>query len=1135
GGIDQVAVIERVSGADGDTLTLAQRIPVGYLDADGRPLGRGAGPTAVATLASANLAFVTLQDAGGVAVVDLVSGTQVNIGGRPAMDDDPGTTGFIRLDGLSGGGRADGASSARPFDLTLDRSNNYLLVSDSASNRIFVIDIQQGSASQYTVVETIRVAPGAFNLREIALTPDGRQLVVAATTSAGGPDQGRGQIAIYNMPDFSGFGSERVPGTLGPAVFARQVILGVALQQPYGVETAIGPVDGLTYAFITDKSSDVAGVTVLRREGGVWTEASVIPFNLSDPTALANPVLTPARTASVLRDGLEVNDAAGIVLSPDLRYAFVMGQNRFVPGDVTRDPNYTPGFFDLTPPQGVYRAGSGIAVISDPFGSDARVIGMLRPVANSFGLDLAVSGDGLTLIGAYGARGAFFGYDVTALTQVIESYRANSSVGQFSMVEFALNDLRNIAPAMTSAPALVLRSFEDRTGSQRLGVNLEVDIAADLAIWNDEGAFIERPSDPASPSQNAPVGTGGIARSVESQAPFLTLLSPSQAGGPVESTNPTFVWDLGGQVRETTLFISVAGPGNGLFPEDSSPALIQSLIDMGFQGMSQEDLAAFGNRLVTLDGNRNRIYMRNFEAPADGGQVSFTLPGELKLTRGQTYFWGVAVNDGDQRLYKLSESFRVAPERGETGFSNITVVTHDMSIWFDGGPTDSATFELAREIATRNDAVLAVHDQRTGQFLSITPGREVVADGRPLVLLMDWSVESSINDSGFSEAAADGMFASLVALNMATGGAVFRSDMHFIGHGRGAVVNSEIVQRMFHHFPETKGTQDIHFTTLDPVDHENPQLKLPISGFLGNLAWAAKTGSFISAVGAVAAAGSGVAVPTVAFLGNASVRLKAIADRIDDIAKAANLLGVGTLDWTGFKDPEIRIWDGIDFADNYYQKVRQPISLRDALATATASTIKSTTGIGTGALFSPTSEEVSLTMLGRALAEADLNVNLTGLPGFIEDDFAPDIDLGLLGNLGVGWGTAHNRVVAYYAGTAALNRATFGAPGTSGDPILRSLADLGVEGPQIIGGVLSRYYNDSFPLELNRQGWYRGFADEHGQTPFGTVTGVLYAAATGPGVDASPWEGLGLGWYFSDLGGGASDRRVAEGVVRPDA
>ncbi|MFN4173125.1 MAG: hypothetical protein ACK4GW_15350, partial [Pseudorhodobacter sp.] len=1063
--------------------------------------------------------------------------------GKP---DDPGTTGFIRLDGLAGAADPQSAT-ARPFDITLDPSNHFVLVSDAASNRIFVIDIRKGSSTQYQLVETVTVASAGYNLREIAITPDGRQLIVTATTSTGGPDMGLGEVRIYDLPKLGGNAAGRVAGTFGPAVFSRSTFTDPVsgrtnqLRQPYGVQTVIGPavreaVGGSTYAFITDKSSDSNGVIVFVREGNVWTELNSIPFNLGTPPDLpdrAFQLFNTTRRDGILKDGLEVNDAAGIVLSPDLQYAFVMGQNRFVQGNFTRDPAIT-AFPQFGTPTGqmIYPAGSAIGIIADPFNENARVIGMLRPVTNAFGTDLAFSGDGLTLYAAQGARGAFFGYDFEALSQVLASYRANPVIGSFSLAEFAVNDLTPVQPDAEIAPALVLRREGFSSSGSRIGIYRDIDIAADFAIWKDGNAFVERDSTTDQSSPNIPVGTGGIARSVESQAPFLGLVSPKQTDGSVPP-RPTFVWNLGGRKLESTLYIAVAAPGEGLFPEDTSDGLVKELEAAGFVGMTAAQLDQYDLRLAGLDGNRNRIYMRNFEAPADGGEVRFTLPAELALTRGQTYFWGVGVNDGAQRLFQLSESFRVAPERTDGEFANITIITHDMSVLFDGGPTDGAVFDLAREIATRNDGVLAVHDQRTGKFNSITPGREVVADGRPLVILMDWSHESSINDSGFAEAAADGMFAALAALHIQTGEKVFGADMHFIGHGRGAVVNSEIVQRMFHHFPITKGTPDIHFTTLDPVDHANPQLRLPIAGFLGNLSSAANAASFIAGAGAVAATSTGAGVTVAPALGTAAVNFKRIGTAIDAIKKLAELSGFGTLDWTDFKDPEIRIWDGVDFADNYYQQAQQRISSRDVVATGTASYIKKTTGIGTGLLFSPKSDEISLTMQGRALDEADLNVNLTGFPGFIEDDFWPKADVGVFGNLGIGWGTVHDRVVAHYAGTAALNRTSYGL---AADPIFRSLFDWGGEGPQFAGEGRSPYYNETAPKELNVQSWYRARVDNAGQTPaFPTITGARYNPTTGPLIDTAPWEGIGTGWFFSDLGGGIAARPGGASPARPDA
>src|SRR3546814_15623461 len=73
--------------------------------------------------------------------------------------------------------------------------------------------------------------------------------------------------------------------------------------------------------------------------------------------------------------------------------------------------------------------------------------------------------------------------------------------------------------------------------------------------------------------------------------------------------------------------------------------------------------------------------------------------------------------------------------------------------------------------------------------------------------ISDWSSDVCSSDL-FAEAAAESLFASIVALDHATGvsagsgmGKILSTPLHFIGHGRGTVVNSEIIQRLGTTFP----------------------------------------------------------------------------------------------------------------------------------------------------------------------------------------------------------------------------------------------------------------------------------------------------------------------------------------------
>ena len=154
---------------------------------------------------------------------------------------------------------------------------------------------------------------------------------------------------------------------------------------------------------------------------------------------------------------------------------------------------------------------------------------------------------------------------------------------------------------------------------------------------------------------------------------------------------------------------------------------------------------------------------------------------------------------------------------------------------------------------------------------------------------MDWFKESDIDDSGFSEAAADAFLAALVNLNNELGGSVFNSPMHFIGHSRGTVVNSELIQRLGAYFPDIPSIQ---MTTLDPHDQDQPSLNVPLGTILGAL------GAVPGLEGAATIAGALV-----------------------------NAAGINTIHYGNFDDPNVTRWSNVTFADNYYQDVASTTSI----------------------------------------------------------------------------------------------------------------------------------------------------------------------------------------------------------------
>ncbi|MDH5669953.1 MAG: M10 family metallopeptidase domain-containing protein, partial [Nitrospira sp.] len=420
-----------------------------------------------------------------------------------------------------------------------------------------------------------------------------------------------------------------------------------------------------------------------------------------------------------------------------------------------------------------------------------------------------------------------------------------------------------------------------------------------------------------------------------------------------------------------------------------------------------------------------------------------------KLTLGQDYRYGVklfkVVNGQEIPQPVVANSIKfhldaapVPAERGNT-FSSVTMITHGFQTQLAsiaqnfkskvlGGPGGEHSLlnegqwiiQMADQIVEagggeKNSNVL-LYQKDSGEWRPL-PGRGIVASpvaGKPLVLISDWWTESDINDSGFSEAAGDALFASLVNFDKSQGGKIFNSPLHFWSHSRGTIVTSEILQRLGEYenrFLSQQATYhplDIQFTTLDVHDE---------------------------------------------FYG-----------------PQTNLTPLG-IDWTDFNEPSVYAWSNVDFADNYYQilSARQP-------------TIPSTAF----PFFASASPD------GRLLPSADLNWQFggrdyQGLTGFLTDDATASH----------GYVGPHSRMWRWYAGTTDLSVDTFDA---YTEPIFRSQAD--IERFKDLGG------GGNLP-------WYvpqTASATYYDQP--GLTTAVLNAT----------WEGIDVGWWYSELGGGKSER-----------
>ena len=334
-------------------------------------------------------------------------------------------------------------------------------------------------------------------------------------------------------------------------------------------------------------------------------------------------------------------------------------------------------------------------------------------------------------------------------------------------------------------------------------------------------------------------------------------------------------------VVEVELNISTSPSGEGLFSEEDGfvqrpPA----------SGIREDDLKTTEGGID--DYNPNRVYSAKWiDAGLGNGKGNWIVNGEtiaallpatvfpfahlLNLTSGQKYYYGVRAKSQTKGWETESGGDFTLPLANIKGrnldgtplpfddkaFSSVTFITPEASA-FDPQGFDKANAiaqKITRDIEgdadgeeTVNGTILK-YDPNTGKWEKISGDRGL---GRPLVLIADWSQDSVARNynSGFAEGAADSLFASLVSENSIfeelNKDALFNSPFHFIGMGRGAVVNSEIIQRLGTYYPKPAEPDnpedpnydnrnlfpDLQMTTIDPNDFDQSSLsRLPFNNY----------------------------------------------------------------------------------------------------------------------------------------------------------------------------------------------------------------------------------------------------------------------------------------------------------------
>jgi len=121
-------------------------------------------------------------------------------------------------------------------------------------------------------------------------------------------------------------------------------------------------------------------------------------------------------------------------------------------------------------------------------------------------------------------------------------------------------------------------------------------------------------------------------------------------------------------------------------------------------------------------------------------------------------------------------------------FPQTTIITHGYAAG-TSDPIHTWMLDMANAIVKRaGSGVVRIYNKTTGNFDYVS------GSGTRTVLLFDWWSDSNDFHKGFSEAAGDALFAALMKGKLQSNFNL--DDLHFIGHSRGCVVNSEAVERL---------------------------------------------------------------------------------------------------------------------------------------------------------------------------------------------------------------------------------------------------------------------------------------------------------------------------------------------------
>jgi len=1115
-----IDVVERGSITEGTADKVVQRIPLP---------GNIEGDRIIDLVTAPNDSALYVLTPSGVRVFDTIAMRFVD------LDRDDGPFDFI---GVPGGRVAD-------FTIAPDGSALYV----GARDKVYRIELRRGQPdylrakaigsvnASYTDLDALYQDVGLppFNqIQEVALNADGTRLFVLAPIYPDGNSlneldrETKGEIYVFDVDPEKLGETDEVDGVQLPAFGRRLKVTGVPPEE--GFDTAgssysergnlvvqwnpkyisrTNDPDVMLLTAFGDSTDGLKRLRIVKDDGDEFeirmerVMATIEAYQDQELEALNRGLVRnqfdawgynkegvfrffPQIGSSRQDYDLDIQTATDVVITPDASYAFV--------ADAGTRPWFSTS--NLIQIENQTQVGGKIGIIQDPLGLNAgpRFLGSTTPLPRQWIREIALSSDGTRLYVALTNADNVLVYDVENLKRA-----ANNSGNAINLRRLPVDHQgpggQPLAGVQVNLPGIDINSPRQIALNRR--TTLALDPPSRIVVHGDN--------------------TDELTLGFE----FNTQ-------------------DLPPNLRKARLFISQMTSGLGLFPGDAP-----SLLDR--EGTFKEEIADWNpGRIFTTAKDEALTAGHSYRVTATGTivetgrledenrvEVTFDERFSEVLTSGQTYYWGIQIDGSSERT---ASTFQTAARPAEGVYGPVTLLSHGFQFWptsltgfLDGNLEQPEEIEnLARLIArSSGGATILSYDKATGDWVDRISGKrnlDALEPGKPVILLSDWVKEADISDEGFSEAAADSIFASLMALDIATGGDLLKSPLHFIGHNRGAVVNSEMIQRLGIYRP---GVTDVHMTTLDPFDQKQESLKIPFKDvvLLGKkindaLTAATATATAVSTVlgGGAVTAGAGA---------TAVIKQRALSKAIEKVIDFADALGVkiSTIDWDDFKDPDVKRWSNVRFADNYFQSAAKV--KRDSNFDFDANLNSSDDVLAAAQEFGSDSFNTLLDKLGvpgpftfsangrSTGTEWNVDMDLTKYAsGFDEDDIT------LPGGLSFGFGGPTDRILSWYAGTVHTGITRFGD-----SAIYRTDRDIG---QQIISlGYVSDQRHDA-------KGWYsvRPVSLRNSTALRGIRNDVLSAAKDNSPVPGVIQEGTGQGWFYSTSGGGDPWRHGTRSATR---